>query len=139
MKNLKAIIVICLALLTQVVFAGEWNQLEVNREGYLVKVSYTKRFVTPTYGTNGGVMTGKLFVDLYTNRASLAQKVEILEVYQNGSRSVISRGTFNEDTQSHHWVQLDKGGYAGTLAIGPTYLLELTVDGRIVEMKIKLN
>jgi hypothetical protein len=140
MKTLKAIVLFCLTILSQVVFAGEWNRLEINKDGLSVQISYTKQWVTPTYGTNGGMMTGKLFVDLHSVRPAAIDKIEIFELFANGQMSKVSDKNFNEDTATHHWVQLDKSpSYAGTLSIGQNYFVKLHVDGKIVEFKIKLN
>lgn len=140
MKTLKALVLFCLTILSQVVFAGEWNQLEVNKDGHYLKVSYTKQWVTPTYGTNGGMMTGKLFVDLYSTQPSVADKIEVLETFANGEAYKVSEKTFQEAKPTHHWAQLDKTpSYAGVLTIGKAYLVKVHVDGKILEFKVKLN
>ena len=140
MNTLKAIVLFCLTILSQVVFAGEWNTLEINKDGHSIKTSYTKQFVTPTYGTNGGSMTGKLFVDVHSVRPALVDKIKIFEIIPNGGMYKVSDKRFTEDSATHHWVQLDKSpSYAGTLTIGANYLFKVYVDGRIIEFKLKLN
>ncbi|MBA2404496.1 MAG: hypothetical protein H0V66_06985 [Bdellovibrionales bacterium] len=140
MKTLKALVLFCLTILSQVVFAGEWNHVEVNKDGYYLKASYTKQWVTPTYGTNGGMMTGKIFVDLYSVQDAAADKIEIFETYNNGSMTKLIVRDFNEAKATHHWAQLDKEpSYAGVLSIGVSYLVRVHVDGKIVQLKLKLN
>lgn len=134
MKTLKATLIFCLAILSQVVLAGEWTHINLKSQGYDVKISYTKQWLPATIGAQGGSVSGRAFIDVYSSSPALAEKVEIFEASGRKHQSV----KLNEDHSRHFWGQLVEGpSYAQHLYVGSTYVLKLTIDGRIVEMKFK--
>lgn len=134
MKNLKAIILLCLTILSGLASASEWTYSEVNQEGHYVKLSYTKKWVTPTYGVHGGMMTGELYVDVYSLRPAKVEKIEILDTYDTIEKDFI------ETKPTHHWLKLHReNSYAGTLSIGKSYGIKVHVDGRVLEFNVKIK
>lgn len=127
MKTLKATFLFCLALLSQVVFAGEWTHVNLQKDGYSVRVSYTRQYLPATIGSRGGMASAKLFVDVYANSQMRADSVSIL------SRSL----KLNETSPFHAWAEVIGRSYADNIWIGETYDLKLVVDGREVCFKFK--
>ena len=127
-----------LAILSQVAVAGDWTHLNLANQGYSLRVSYTKTYLPATYGSTGGPVGARSFLDLTTASASHAEKVEVYELKKNGQVLLTQSVRLTEDHSRHFWAQILNGDtYGDYLYVGSTYLLRLTVDGRIVDFTFK--
>lgn len=137
---MKSVFFFFLAILSQVALASEWSQTEVNKNGYHLRVSYTKTYLPATYGSNGGVVTGEAYVELFTSAPGLAEKVEIYQPLNNGQYSKSKEIRLNENHSRHFWAKLSSGpSYADYIYVGAPYVIRVIVDGRYLDFQLKLN
>ena len=135
MTSFKILTLALISLMTQLAFAQNWKHQELNKDGYTVKISYTRTTLAATYGSNGGAVANEFYVDLFSSRPAFAQSADILDA----AGSTLSRLPFHEDTQSHFWAVKSQGpSYADFLYVNQTYALKILVDGREIIFKFKL-
>lgn len=124
---------------SQIVLAGEWANLNLNTQGFNVKLSYTKMYLPATYGFAGGLVHGKAFVDVSSPMSTVAESVEIYRIFKNGQHLRVQAIQLREETPRHFWGQLAAGPtYDSFLSVGTSYLLKLTVDGKTLEHKFTM-
>lgn len=127
MNTLKLTILICLAFISQTLFAGEWNHISLKKDDYFVRISYTKQYLPATYGHHGGITAGLFYVDVYSERGFKAE---------SGSINSINF-QITENTPTHSWAQIKGNAYAYPF-MGQNAQLNLVIDGRVVTIKFKM-
>jgi len=93
MKTIKSAFLIIVSLLSFTLMASDWNHQQLNSE---LHISYTKSWLAPTYGSNGGAVAGIFYLDVRTEKPAL---VESARVYKKGK--LISSIQMIEDHERH--------------------------------------
>ncbi|PIP95534.1 MAG: hypothetical protein COW00_11565 [Bdellovibrio sp. CG12_big_fil_rev_8_21_14_0_65_39_13] len=131
MKTIKSVLLIIASLFSFALPASEWNHQQLNTE---VQISFTKRWLVPTYGSRGGMVAGIFYVDVRTHQASL---VESVRLFRNGQ--LVSVIPMVEDHEKHFYGrQQNLVTYADFLYVGQEYVLEVVIDGQLKRSHFRL-
>lgn len=136
---MKTLIILIIALFSQISFANEWKHINQKVDGFDVRISYTTAWSPATYGSSGGLHEGILYVDLYSSLGMIAKEVEISEVASNGRASHKIQFELKEDHERHFYAKKPWAeSYADYIWFGKTYQYEISVNGRTLKGRFKL-
>lgn len=131
MKTIKSALLIIVSLFSFSLMASEWSHQQLNSE---VHISFTKRWLPPTYGSNGGAVAGIFYLDVRTEKPAL---VESARLYRKGK--LISDIQMIEDHERHFYGRQENiVTYADFIYIGQEYELEVVIDGQIKRNSFRL-
>jgi len=131
MKTIKSALLIIVSLFSLSVLASEWSHQQVSSE---VHLSFTQRWLPPTYGSNGGAVAGLFYIDVRTEGPSLVRSARI---FKKGR--LISNVQMIEDHESHFYGRQENiVSYADFLYFGQKYTLEIDINGQMNEIEFTL-
>lgn len=131
MKTIKSALLIIASILSFSLMAGDWNHQQLNSE---VHISFTKRWLPATYGSNGGAVAGIFYIDVRTNQPSL---VESARIYKEGK--LVSTIHMIEDHERHSYGRQENiFTYADFLYVGQEYEIEVVIDGQFRRSQFRL-
>ncbi|MFP5386937.1 MAG: hypothetical protein ACLGHN_12710 [Bacteriovoracia bacterium] len=136
---MKALIITIITLFSQITFANNWKHIYHQNDQYSIRLSYTSSYLPATYGSNGGVIAGLFYIDVYSAQAFRSDRVEIFEIQPEGRLYKVTQFNMIENHGRHAFGQKPKGRtYGDEIWKRRSYLYQIYVDGRIVEGIFKI-
>lgn len=136
---MKTLLIIIIALFSQLTLAQEWKHINQNIDGYNVRLSYTTAWSPATYGTEGGNHEGLLYVDVYSKYSAIAESAEIFESTKEGRLIKVTSIKMKENHSRHFYGKKDSAStYADYIWYKRNYIFRIMIDGKVLEGKFRL-